>query len=177
MHMSTAHPDAKGECSICGELVPRGQLKTHILDHAVKCNQCEKIFAHEGVLNTHVEAVHEQREKRKKVPRKRKPKTPVVANVKANDNVVTHLIAEVTAISHVEGVPQDLRGAPAAAAIVTAVGAPIGQLATHHVLHPPLQGQYQPHAMIPAVPPHVQQINANQIHHFLQMNTQTRYQN
>jgi len=179
LHMASVHPDAKGECPICSQLIPRGQLKTHILNHAVKCSQCEKIFSHKGVLGAHFEAVHGPREKKKKAPRKRKPRP-----ARPDTTGIGHLLTDVHGLVHQE-VAQDLRPQamrdPSQAIAVGSGMVQLPQLPTHHVLHAPIQAQYQPHTMIATIPAHAQQIqhiqHANQIQQFLQINAQTRYQN
>jgi len=189
LHMAAVHPDAKGECFICNQLIPRGQLKAHILNHAVKCSHCDKIFSHKGVLDAHFEAVHGPREKKKKAPRKRKPRP-----ARPEAATVPQLLPEVHGLVH-QDTPQDLRpmrdvtmrDSQAAMRDVTqamrdpsqaiVVAPSMAQLGGHHVLHGPLQTQYQPHTMIATIPTHAHHLNANQIQHFLQINAQTRYQN
>ena len=50
LHTSSCHPEAKLECNICKAMVTNGDFKEHVMSHAVKCTQCDKIFAHTGVL-------------------------------------------------------------------------------------------------------------------------------
>ena len=167
LHTSSYHPDAKHECNICKCMIPKGDFKDHVISHAVQCKQCEKIFAHKGVLNNHILSVHDEKNRRiQKIKRKRFDEECSQQRAQNNSETSSHEDSPAPSERVTEESPSPM---------MSTMGQPSQAPIT--LVHPTIIGQH-PYQQIIQVPvTHIQQLNVNQMTHFLQINNQqTRYQ-
>ena len=159
LHTSSFHPDAKLECSICKSMVPKGDFKDHVISHAVQCKQCEKIFAHKGVLNNHILSVHDEKHKRiQRLKQKRFDEESSQQRHQMNNMQPHEATVEAGEVPHGLRNPEQLMNQ-------------VGQSSQNQiaVVHPSIIAQ-PPYQQIVVPVTHIQHLNVNQMSHFLQIN-------
>merc|ERR1712130_406230 len=162
LHTSSFHPDAKHECNICKCMIPKGDFKDHVISHAVQCKQCEKIFAHKGVLHNHILAIHDEKNRRIQKLKKKRFDEECSQERTQSSGMTSH--------EESPGPSEPVQGSPDQ--MMTTIGQPNQNPI---IVHPTIIGQH-PYQQIVQVPvTHIQHLNVNQMTHLLQINNpQTR---